>query len=149
MQAQTWVIVADGARARIFETDPLDNRKLSEIQDFVNPTAKGRDAEQEMDQLGRFAGGGDRNPAHTGEPQENPTEHATRLYANAVGDFLDRACAEQRYKKLVVVASPKFLGAIRASISKETRQALDQEIAKDISWLNERDITAYVNAALR
>jgi protein required for attachment to host cells len=148
MQAHTWILVADGARARIFETDPLDTQQLTEIQDFANPAAKGREAALETEQLGRFSGGGDRSPAHTGEGQETPVEHATRMFSNDVGAFLDRACAEHRYKKLVLVASPKFLGAIRQSINKQTRQLVDREISKDISWLNEHDITAYVNNAM-
>ncbi|MDO8299907.1 host attachment protein [Lacisediminimonas sp.] len=148
MQAHTWILVADGARARIFETDPLDTQQLTEIQDFVNPAAKGHDAALEMDQLGRFSSGGHHSPSNTGESKESPVEHATRMFSNQVSDFLDRACAEHRYKKLVLVASPKFLGAIRQSINKQTRQLVDKEISKDISWLNEHDITAYVNHAM-
>ncbi len=150
MQAHTWILVADGARARIFETDTPDTRQLTEIQDFANTAAKGRNAEEEPEPLRRFGGGGESGsgPAHTGEPAETPAERAIRTFSNDVGDFLDQACTARRYKKLILVAPPKFLGAMRKTLSKETRDTVDKEIVKDITWLDERDITAYVNAAL-
>ncbi|MDB5796982.1 MAG: host attachment protein [Paucimonas sp.] len=148
MQAHTWILVADGARARLFETDPQDTEHLHEIQDFANSAAEARANELETDNLGRFYGKGERNQAHTAEPHEDPVQHATRKFTHDLGSFLDHACEQHRYEKLFVVAPPKMLGALRQSMKDETRQSVDREIAKDISWLNERDIEAYVKGAL-
>lgn len=54
-----------------------------------------------------------------------------RTFAKEVGRYLDRARNEHRYDQLVLVAPPKFLGALR------------KELHKDLSWFNAREIEKY------
>lgn len=149
MQAHTWILVADGARARIFETNPQDTEHFTEIQDFSNPAAQSHASDLETDNLARFYGGkGEHGAAHSAESREDPFEHAARVFAHDVGAFLDRACAEHRYEKLYMVAPSKFIGAIRKSLDKRTQASVDKEIIKDISGLSEPEIENYVKNAL-
>jgi protein required for attachment to host cells len=54
-----------------------------------------------------------------------------RVFAREVGRYLDKARIAQRFDRLVLVAPPKFLGALR------------KERHKDLSWLNAREIERY------
>jgi protein required for attachment to host cells len=47
-----------------------------------------------------------------------------------------------------VIAFSKFLGMLRENMSKEAQQLVEDEIAKDISGLDEREIEAYIKARL-
>ena len=49
----------------------------------------------------------------------------------------------QRFDRLVLVAPPKFLGALRKELHKEVEKLVAEELPKDLSWLNAREIERY------
>lgn len=152
----TWIVAADSSRARIFEVHgPQDH--LREIEDFANPAGRSSDSEVSSGNLGRFGGktGGRAAPyqagggrANTGEPDVGPVEHATDLFSKTVSNYLDKARTEHRYDKLCLIAFPKFLGLMRQNLSKEVRQLVEDEVSKDISGLEAREIEDYVKNRL-
>lgn len=143
----TWILAADSSRARIFELHGAQDH-LREIEDFVNPEGRASDTEINTDNLGRFATKGHGVQAHTGEPNVGPVEHETALFSKRVSDFLDQARIAHRYDKLCLIAFPKFLGLMRQNLSKEVQKLVEDEVPKDISGLNEREIEDYVKNKL-
>ncbi len=144
----TWILAADDSRARIFEVHGARDH-LREIEDFANPGGHTTDRNLETDNLGRFAGpGGGAQPANTGQPDVTPVEHETELFSKQVSDYLDKARVEHRYDKLCLIAYPKFLGLMRRNLSKEVRKMVEDEVPKDISGLEAREIEDYVRNRL-
>ena len=43
----------------------------------------------------------------------------------------------------MLVAPPKFLGALRKELDKEVGKLVKEELPKDLSWLNARELEAY------
>ncbi|SAL59661.1 Protein required for attachment to host cells [Caballeronia choica] len=115
MAVTTWVVVADGSRARIFETPGL-KLELREIEDLVNvvstgPTLSEKDREQ---------------------------------FAKTVADYVEQRRLHHRYRRLRFAAEPKFLGMLRERLSEETRQMIFEEINEDLSALDAREIQAHL-----
>ena len=54
-----------------------------------------------------------------------------------------RARNEHRYGQLVLVAPPKFLGALRKELHKEVEKLVTDELPKDLSWFNAREFEKY------
>jgi protein required for attachment to host cells len=54
-----------------------------------------------------------------------------------------RPRTERRYDELVIVAPPKFLGTLRGELGKETAKLVVEELPKDLSWLNDRELERY------
>lgn len=143
----TWILAADSSRARIFEVhDALDH--LHEIEDFANPAGRADDADLRTDAKGRFYGKGEREQAHTAEPAVNQVEHQTELFSKQVSEFLDKACSDHRYDKLYVIAFPKFLGLMRQNMSKQVQRLVEEEVPKDMSKFDIREIEDYVRNQL-
>jgi protein required for attachment to host cells len=69
-----------------------------------------------------------------------PSEHATELFAKRVSDYLDKARNAHRYDRLHLVAPPKFLGQLRKELGSEVQKLVTDELPKDLSWLDKRDI---------
>lgn len=133
----TWVVAADSSRARIFSVlGP--NQQLWELENLVNPTGRMSGRELETEARGRFAG--KNGQANTGEADVGAEKHEAELFARHVGQVLDKACLEQRFDTLNLIAEPRFLGLLRQNLGKETRQHVKSEIAKDLSGLNAHDI---------
>jgi protein required for attachment to host cells len=136
--ATTWIVAADSSRARVLQV--ADRERLVEIESFLNPDGRMDERELTTDAHPRFRGtagpGSDRQ-------ETSAQEHATDLFAKRVGDYLDKARTEHRYDQLVIVAPPKFLGVLRAELGKEVEKLVVNELPKELSSLNERELERY------
>jgi len=152
----TWVIAADSNRARVFELSD-SGHKLREIEDMLNPEARQMEREQVTDAGGRFGQGGQggeggpgnlgpgaRGQAHTSEPQQSVREHEVEMFSKQLGRYLDQARNEHRFDRLRVIAAPKFLGLIRQNMSKEVEKMVEEEIPKNISGFESREVEQYL-----
>ena len=152
----TWIIAADSSRARILQVTDRDEH-LEEIEDLLNPEGRVHDRELISDAHPRFSGhGGVGKPsAHStggpGSDREEPSaaEHATELFAKRVADYLDKARNTHRYDRLHLIAAPKFLGRLRKELGKEVQKLVAEELPKDLSWLNARDIEQSLARSMR
>jgi protein required for attachment to host cells len=139
--ATTWIIAADSSRARVLQvTDP--DQRPAEIDDLLNPEGRLQDREIVSDALGRWSGP-DRPGGNSMEGDVGPSAHVAEMFAKRIADYLDKARNQHRYDRLHLVAPPKFLGALRKELGKEVRKLVAEEIPKDLSWINARDLEAY------
>jgi protein required for attachment to host cells len=136
--ANTWIVAADASRARVLQV--AGPKRLVEVDNLLNPDGRLEDREINTDARGRFSGG------HTGEDEVGAVEHRTELFAKRLGDYLDKARTEHRYDELVLVAPPKFLGMMRKSLRKEVEKLVADQVPKDLSWFNQRDLEDYLSA---
>ena len=143
----TWIVVADEHRVRIFEVEGKHNN-FHEVDDFINPEARMREQDLITDAKGRYFGKGERFIAHTAEPNVSSTQHTTDAFSKEIGQYLKKARSEHRYNKLRVIAFPKFLGMLRKNLDKETQRIIEDEVAKDISNFKSRDIEEYIKTTL-
>lgn len=149
----TWILAADGYRARIFE-EIDEEHHLMEIEDLANPAGKAQGREvltgaplrRNSGKGGRFGKGGtgNRGSIHDGQPETDPLEHENEEFSKAISDFLDHAHHEHRFEKLYVIAPPKFLGLLRKNLSEEAQKLVADEIDKDISWYDRNSIEEFV-----
>jgi protein required for attachment to host cells len=136
----TWIVAADASRARILQV--ADRERLVEIEDLVNPEGRLHNREINTDAKGRFAGP-DRPGGHSSDDEERTVEHYNGLFAKRVAEYLDKARNDQRYERLVLVAAPKMLGHLRHELDKEVEKLVLDEVPKDLSWFNAREIERY------
>lgn len=139
----TWIVAADSSRARIFEAEGRTDH-LREIEEFSNPAGRAKNSELRTDGPGRYYGRGERDQAHTAPNEVSPVDHETELFTKSLSDYLDKARMAHRYDKLRLIAPPKFLGLLRQNLSKEAQKLVEQEMAKDISWFEAREIEGYL-----
>ena len=133
--ATTWIVAADAARARILQV--ADRERLVEVENLANPDGRLQDREINTDGTDRFPRG------DTWEPDVGAVEHRNELFAKRVADYLESARNDQRYERLVLVAPPKMLGQLRQELDKEVKKLLLDEVPKDLSWFNVRDLERY------
>jgi protein required for attachment to host cells len=147
--ATTWIIAADESRARVLQVAGPD--RLDEIDDLVNPSGRAQNRELQTDAEPRFSGhGGVGKPgsSRTSGPASDrealgPVEHSVRTFAREVGRYLDRARLDHRFDQLVLLAPPKFLGALRKELDKEVEKLVADELPKDLAGLSARELERY------
>lgn len=152
--ATTWIVAADESRARVLQvTGPKrdDAPQLTEIEDLLNPAGRSHDRDLQTDAEPRFNGHGGVGKAgsgRTGGPAsdreaQGAVEHSVGVFAREVGRYLDKARLEQRFDQLVLVAPPKFLGALRKELGKEVEKLVSEELPKDLAGFNVRELERY------
>ena len=136
----TWVLVADGARARLFETAPVE-RALTELDCYANPEGRAgtRGTTTERPPTVNESVGPAR---HSIEPHTTQREKVADRFAKSLRDVLERGRNEHRYEQLVLIAPPRFLGRLHANFSKELRNTLAGEIRRDFTELAADQICA-------
>ncbi len=129
--AYTWILVADRARARLFSVG-RGAPHLIEIADFVNPEARTPGHEREYAPPPRVHDRVGEN-RHAIEAHTSPREKAALQFAAMLGSHLKHAHDERRYRELVLIAPPRFLGALNAALGARLGEAVLLRISKNLT----------------
>ena len=149
--ATTWIVAADESRARVLQVAGRE-QKLLEIEDMINPDGRRQSRELLTDNEPRFSGHGGlgkpgaaptSGPPSDRQANRGPVEHAVQVFAKVLGRYLEKARTDHRYDELVLVAPPKFLGALRQELGKEVEKLVADELPKDLSRFNVRELESY------
>jgi protein required for attachment to host cells len=135
--ATTWIVAADASRARILQV--AGRQRLSEIETLLNPEGRLSDRELTTDANPRLHGPG----GQSAREEPSAVEHAVEMFSKRIGDYLEKARTDHRYDQLVLVAPPKILGKVRKELGKEVEKLVADELPKDLSWFNAREIESY------
>jgi protein required for attachment to host cells len=144
--ADIWILVADRARARLFSLSRNAPRMI-EIADFVNPEARTPGHEREHAQPARVHDRFGEN-RHAIEAHTTPREKAALQFAAILAARLEHAHAEQRYRNLVLIAPPGFLGMLNAILDANLRAAVVLRLSKNLTRASAVAIRAELPAAL-
>ena len=133
----TWIVAADASRARILQV--ADRERLVEVDDLLNPEGRLQDRELTTDANPRLHGPG----GLSAREEPSAVEHTVEMFSKRIGNYLEKARTEHRYDRLVLVAPPKVLGMMRKELGKEVEKLVMDELDKDLSWFNAREIERY------
>ncbi|RWL47136.1 MAG: host attachment protein [Mesorhizobium sp.] len=131
---RTWVLIADGARARIVR-DPLSSGEpTGEHQDLVFHSQPRQLREIMADKPGRsFASTGARRSAM--EYHGNPVREEDRAFAVMLAETLHRHFLAGDFDQLAFAAAPQMLGDLRQAFPESIRKVTVAEIPKDFTKL--------------
>lgn len=126
----TWVLVADSEKALFLENvtdaeDPyLEVRRKDEQE---NPS----DREQSANRPGRFNDGPSVHRSAVDDTDWH--ELAKERFASDLSDKLYKMAHKGKFEKLVLVAAPDVLGALRQNLHKEVEACVAGEISKNLT----------------
>ena len=142
MASTTWIVVADGAKARILARhggsgplEPASNLCFAEAGARL-PT---RDVGAERP--GRVHESAD-TTRHAMEPRVDWHRFAKEQFAKAVAAALESAAQKKLYGELILVAPPQALGDLRQALGRHAKALVNREIAKDLTNLSDHELPA-------
>lgn len=134
---RTWILIADGARARVFLNEGpgkgLKSALTGEFSTDLPPTR-----EVMADRPGTAVPGA--GPRHGYAPRVDWHQFEKRRFAAGMAGVLNAAVRRNAFERLVLVAPPEPLGALRAKLDPATRQRVVREIGKDLTGLADHDL---------
>lgn len=139
MSRPTWILVADGSRARLFEQERPDDGAMVQVQSWANPALRVRAESLAYGNLGRVSKG---HPGSVSfEPRTSLKQREHDRFAHELAQHLADGVRGGRCGALVLVASNSMLGAIR--------HALPAPAARVVQWSASVDLTRFEGRELR
>ena len=139
---RTWILIADGGRARLLENDgPGKGVRPVKGSDQRNENEPDRDVF--ADRPGRTfdsAGQG----RHAMEPPSSPHRTAKADFARQLMSELDRKLAAGAFDRLLIVAPPQTLGDLRQHLSSALEAKLVAEVGKDWTKMRDEDVAEHL-----
>lgn len=140
--AETWIVAADSARAKIFAVSEQGDR-LEERKSFLHPASRAREGELTTDRHGRsFDSRGEGR--HAMSANVSPKEHEAALFSKVVADEIEAGRIEGRFDRLALIASPAFLGLLRKSLSDTTVRLVAFDSDKNVVHLSPEGIREHL-----
>lgn len=142
----TWVLIADGAQARILEhTGPGKGLKQVEGLDWSQEALSNKDIVS--DRPGSRGGGGSHGPSGM-EPRTDPVQHRETEFVKTVAATLDRQHQQGKFDRLVIAAAPIALGDLRKAISASVQKTVVAELNKDLTNLPTAQLDQHLDGIL-
>ena len=131
---KTWILVANSSHAALMSAT-LSTAPLHEIATFNNPDARAKTMDLTSDRPGRsFDSQGDGR--HAMEVEVNPRQQVQIRFAKLLSDYLEEGRTAQRFQRLVLIASPAFLGVLRSHFGAPLSALVSIEVDKDYTSLS-------------
>ena len=140
----TWIIVADGSRARFFETSSTSS-DIFETETLTHPESRLHEQDLTSDLPGRAYDSSGEGRHAMGSSVE-PKKHEVEEFARQVASHLDKARTDNRFNHLILIAAPAMLGELRNTLSAETKKLVGTEIDKDLTQHSVEDIQQHLSA---
>ena len=142
----TWVVVADGARARALENTGvgkgLDPSPILEMEVEPRPTRDlGSDRPGRVHD--RFGPG-----RHAMQPKADWHRQDKADFLKSVAERLDSAAQDGAFDRLVLIAPPTAMGHLRAALNDKTRASIAGEITKDLTHASRSEIESQIGSVL-
>jgi protein required for attachment to host cells len=142
---RSWIVTANASIAHFFSQENASSG-LKEIHDIANANAHQLTTESESDRLGQHAASKSRHsvgaPTQPSgyQPHQSPAEHSTEIFAREVASYLQQNHQQGRFRNLVLVASPEFLGTLRKQLGSNLSAVVSLEINKDYTQINPEEL---------
>jgi protein required for attachment to host cells len=144
---RTWILIADGSRARIVESDGTGHR-LHAVEGMTFLADHASTHEIMSDRTGRsyssVGPGRSAIEAHT-----DPHRELKKKFAQQLADVLAQALEQKSYNRLFIVSPPTALGDLRAAISAAVRAKVGGEVAKDLTKTPNTELAEHLRDLLR
>jgi len=137
VDTRTWVVLADAASAKLYESK-AGEREWKLVTELSHPEGRAKESELVSDKPGRVQQSSGGKSAM--EPPTPRKKVEVDRFAREVARKLDDAAAQGSYERLILVAAPAFLGALRKHLPDRVQKHVAATVEKDYLHLDPREV---------
>ena len=139
---RTWVLIADGRRARVFETRGKGTG-LTVVQDMALDTELPPSRALGNDRPGRsFESVG--SVRHAMQSPSDPHREHKRQFAHRVAGLVHERLLARSFDRLVVVAPAVTMGDLRTALSQQVKAVTTAELVADLTKTPVAELPAHL-----
>ncbi len=140
----TWILVANASKARLYSKESV-KKGLALIKEFAHPESREKASALVSDQTGHYMGQGNGRGAFVeASPKEVEMEH----FALELAKELETGRTHQGYNRLILVASPHFMGLLKARLSSHVLDLVTDTMEKDYSHDTEKELAKHLESVI-
>ncbi len=130
MNVTNWVLLADGSRAQLYLKKGDDHREWTLLKDFDHPAARLAGQDLVGNRPNKIQHQMESTAKGTTGPQTLREDESDR-FAQELVEYLHGAASRNEFGTLVVAAAPRFLGSLRAKLTKPVRERVSHYLARN------------------
>lgn len=141
----TWILVANSSIANLYANNG-PHHGLQLVKQLVHPESREKAAELVSDRPGhdQAHGGGHGSYVPETTPKQNEAEH----FALQLAKELEHGRATNLYNRLILVASPSFIGMLNSRLEEHVRTLVTETIEKDYTKATEKELVSHLESYL-
>ena len=137
----TWILVANSSIANLYASHG-PHKGLQLVKQLVHPESREKASELVSDRPGhdQAHGGGHGSYVPETSPKQNEAEH----FALQLAKELEHGRATNNYERLILIASPPFIGMLNSRLEAHVRALVTETIEKDYTQATERELASHL-----
>lgn len=144
---KTWIVIADGARARIFLNEGPGKGLVPALDyDLLGDTRKSHEIGSDRPGVSFSSAGPGR---HAMAPSTDPQQHAQHEFIRHVAQAIKEGMNTHAFEQLILVAPPKALGDLRAMLDHNAAKLVKSELHKDLTHLNPHQLAGHLQEVIK
>jgi protein required for attachment to host cells len=137
----TWILVSNASIGRLFRNSG-PNKGLELVQEFSHPQSREKNANLVSDRPGHNPGAGNGHGSFV--PATLPKEHEADLFALELARELDSGRIGNLYSRLVLVASPAFMGQLKRHLTDAVHKLVSDSVEKDYTRSTDKELSHHL-----
>lgn len=137
----TWILVANASAASIFCNDG-PHKGLVKVKALEHAASREKGSDLVTDRSGHTQSRGNGRGAYV--PAKTPKEIEAERFALEVARELNHGRTSNAFQRLILVASPHFMGLINQHLDTHVRQLVSASIEKDYTKLGEKELAGHL-----
>ena len=143
---RSWIVIADGAHARILEnTGPGQGLTPLPEEEMHQPHKPSRELDADRPGRSHDRMGPQR---HAMEPPTDAHREEKHRFAVELAELLNTAARLKSYDRLVLVAPAKTLGDLRQALDKDAAAKVDGELSKDLTPIPDHELADHLGEVI-
>lgn len=144
---KTWVVVADGAHARIFLNEGPGTGLVPALDhNLVGNRLQSHEMGSDRPGVSFSSAGPGRRAM---SPPTDPHEHAEHTFIKRVAKAIKEGLDAHAFEQLVLVAPPKALGDLRDSIDPQAAKLIKADLNKDLTHLTPHQLGEHLHDLIK
>lgn len=144
---KTWILVADGARARVLENGGPGTGLAPALNfDYAASHAPSRDFGSDKPGRGQGPGG---TAQHAKPSRVDWHTFEKHLFAKELAKVLESAMHQSAFDDLVLVAPPEALGELRLALTDGVKDRVSGEVGKDLTHVTVHELGDHLEDTVR
>lgn len=139
--ANTWILVANAANAVLYLNEG-PGKGLKKVRDLAHAESRKKGTELVSDRPGHNPGHGNGRGAY--EPAMTPREIEADRFASELARELDTGRVQHAYERLVLAASPQFMGRLKHHLDGHVQQLVTACVEKDYTRASPKELAAHL-----
>lgn len=140
-----WIFVANATEARCYATKHL-GQELHLIKEYSHPENRKKAMDMVSDKQGHYQSRGPTSTVHGAySERHDPKAVEADRFAHILADDLDKACVNNHFHKLVLIAPPHFHGLLNTHLNHRVTDRITHNIEKDYTKSSTAELMSHLS----